>query len=144
MSRIKPNILHIQLQGGLLTACCKSFMQSTGKETSFLHHSSTSVWACSVINMPIGQQITNEHTHITKGGRNGLCCYTRIPWTSIKCLHLCTEVLFCKKRKLETLYPGLQCMMPKCFSRGMFKSSTDFIQFLFNEHSNFDFGLLFQ
>jgi hypothetical protein len=40
---------------------------------------------------------------------------------------------FQKRSKLETLNPGLLCKVSKGISRGMYKSRTDFIQFLFNQ-----------
>jgi hypothetical protein len=73
-------------------------------------------------------------TQVWADAENGPWCYPYICFISINCSQSCSEVPFQEQSKPETLKPGLLCKMSKWFLRRMFKSSNDFIQFLFGEH----------
>jgi hypothetical protein len=121
-----------KLQEGYLRTCCKSDSQSGRRDTG--------IQTCSTNDKPTSQEITNKTLPDHSTGQK---------WSLLLCTHsLCsqsfTEVPFQNQSKfetwhlkLDTLNLDLLCKVSKRFLRGIFKSTTDFIQFILSEHSAF-------
>jgi hypothetical protein len=134
----------LEFTGGYLRAFLKSLGQSIGRNTSlprkiFLRVSVPTAQSTS----PQPSKSKTKYTHITADAGNGPCYYVRITGTPVNHSYPHTEVPSRKWNKLVTLKPGRLCKEPKGCWREVFKPSTDFIQFVFSEPSEFRCGSLF-
>jgi hypothetical protein len=104
--------------------------------TFLMSNLSTYIWTCSVLNKSTGKQITKQ-----KCPDNSRC----LRYSLLSCMHplhlhkMLTSMCWNRanlKLKPGTLKTSLLCRVSEMgFLRRTFKPSTDFIQFLFSEHS---------
>lgn len=114
------------------------FSQSLRRKTKLLvSNLSACVWAYNTINNPKEQQIINKTHSLHSRCQNwSLLLYTH-PMHLHK-MFVFTSCFLQKQRKLETSKSGLSCKASEGFSRGVFKSSRNFISFSSVSIQHFD------